>query len=234
MSFARWPVALGLALTLAGTAGAEAPPVANDVGSYDLGLLLGNQLFNNGLQAALARADFLRGLNEAMEGKTLSVSQRDTAQQFARAARTALGERNARAAHDFLAKNGQAPQVRTTASGLQYRVLEEGAAQAPSPGPTDQVNLRYTASLADGTVLDRSDAHAQPPVFRLNSVIPAWREALLAMKPGAKWRLFVGPELGYGMDAPPPLPPGALIIYELELLQVDSTPQRALQPPRGH
>jgi FKBP-type peptidyl-prolyl cis-trans isomerase len=239
MSRVRWSVAIGLALTLAGRAGAGTPtpepsPISATTGSYDLGLLLGNQLLNNGLQGTLERDDFLRGLNEALQGKPLSASQRDTAQQFARAARKSLGEHNAQAAHDFLAKNGKLPAVKTTASGLQYRVLEQGAAQAPSPGPTDQVNLRYTASLADGTVVDRSAAHAQPPVFRVNSVIPAWREALLAMKPGAKWQLFVGPELGYGMDAPPPLPPGALIIYELELLQVDSTPKLAPQLPRAH
>lgn len=248
MSRGRWSVALGLALALAtAQAGAdsptaagpanpapEPPPIPAAIGSYDLGLLLGNQLLNNGLQGALQRDEFLRGLNEALQGKALSAGQRDTAQQFARASRKALGERNAQAAHAFLARNSQAPEVKTTASGLQYRVLETGAAQAPSPGPTDQVNLRYTASLADGTVIDRSEAHGQPPVFRVNSVIPAWREALLAMKPGAKWRLFVGPELGYGMDAPPPLPPGALIIYELELLQVDSTPKMAPQLPRAH
>ena len=213
---------------------AEAASIPATVGSYDLGLLLGNQLLNNGLQSALQRDDFLRGLNEALGGKALSASQRDTAQQFARAARKALGEHNAAAAHDFLARNGKSPDIKTTTSGLQYRVLEAGAAQAPSPGPTDQVNLRYTASLVDGTVVDRSEAHAQPPVFRVNSVIPAWREALLGMKPGAKWQLYVGPELGYGVDAPPPLPPGALIVYELELLQVDSTPKLAPQLPRAH
>ena len=243
MSRLHWSltVALALAAAQAGVATrpsiarAEPPaPVSAGDGSYDLGLLLGNQLLNNGLQTALKRDDFLRGLNEALAGKTLSAGQRDMAQQFARAARKALGEHNAQAAHDFLAKNGKSPQVKTTASGLQYRVLEQGATGAPSPAPTDQVNLHYTASLADGTVVDRSESHAQAPVFRVNSVIPAWREALLAMKPGAKWQLFVGPELGYGMDAPPPLPPGALIIYELELLQVDSTPKLAPQLPRAH
>lgn len=235
MSRARRFLTTGIALALvAGRAGADTAPIPAPAGSYDLGLLLGNQLLNNGLQDALRRDDFLRGLNEALKGKPLSADQRDTAQQFARAARKALGEHNARAAQDFLAKNGKSPEVKTTASGLQYRVLEPGAAQAPSPGPTDQVNLRYTATLADGTVVDRSEAHAQPPVFRVNSVIPAWREALLGMKPGARWQLFVGPELGYGMDAPPPLPPGALIIYELELLQVDSSPRLAPQLPRAH
>lgn len=208
---------------------AQTPP-AGDTGSYDLGLLLGNQLANSGLQGSLAREAFMRGVEEALQGKTPTTEQREAAQQFAHAARKALAASNAQSAHEFLAKNGKADGVQTTASGLQYRVLEAGATQAPSPGPTDQVNLRYVASLANGTVVDRSEAHAQAPVFRVNSVIPAWREALLAMKPGARWRLFVPPELGYGVDSPPPLPPGALIVYDLELLQVDATPKMAPRP----
>jgi FKBP-type peptidyl-prolyl cis-trans isomerase FklB len=109
-------------------------------------------------------------------------------------------------------------------SGLQYRVLNKGDSSAKSPGPTDQVTVRYKASLADGTVFDRSDTHDRPAMFRVNSVFKGWQEAFLAMKPGAKWQLFVPPELGYGANSPPGVPPGALLIYELELLQVEPTP----------
>jgi FKBP-type peptidyl-prolyl cis-trans isomerase FklB len=218
-----------LVAIMTASAFAQTPPAA-DASSYDLGLLLGNQLANSGLQGSLAREAFMRGVDEALQGKTPSAEQREAAQQFAHAARKTLATHNSQAAHEFLTRNAKVDGVKTTASGLQYRVLEAGAAQAPSPGPTDQVNLRYVASLADGTVLDRSEAHAQAPVFRVNSVIPAWREALLAMKPGARWQLFVPPELGYGVDSPPPLPPGALIVYDLELLQVDATPRMAPRP----
>lgn len=107
-------------------------------------------------------------------------------------------------------------------SGLQYRVLHEGDPKAPLPGPQDQITARYRASLADGTEIDRSDEHAQPAVFRLNSVIKGWREALSAMRPGAKWQLFEPPELGYGANSPPPIPPGSLLVYELEVIQVEA------------
>ena len=117
-------------------------------------------------------------------------------------------------------------------SGLQYRVLAAGAAKAAPPAPTDQVTLRYRLSLADGTVLDRSEDHPQQqPVFRVNRVIPAWREALLAMRPGARWQLFVPPDLGYGTNSPPPIPPGALLIFDLDLLTVERAPQTAPRRP---
>jgi FKBP-type peptidyl-prolyl cis-trans isomerase len=109
-------------------------------------------------------------------------------------------------------------------------VLAEGDSHAPAVGPLDQVRLNYTLSLPDGKVLDRSDAHSQAAIFRVNSVIPAWHEALMAMRPGAKWQLFVPPELGYGANAPPPIPPGALVEYELELVAVEPPPAMPTQP----
>jgi FKBP-type peptidyl-prolyl cis-trans isomerase len=136
-------------------------------------------------------------------------------------ARDALAEKNRAAGREFLERNGKQPGVMTMPSGLQYRVLNKGDSNAKSPAPTDQVTVRYTAALADGKVFDRSDAHDRPATFRVNGVLKGWQEAFLAMKPGAKWQLFVPPELGYGANPPPVVPPGALMVYELELLQVE-------------
>jgi FKBP-type peptidyl-prolyl cis-trans isomerase len=141
-----------------------------------------------------------------------------------RDAREALAEKNRAAGREFLDRNAKQPGVMTMPSGLQYRVLNKGDSNAKSPAPSDQVTVRYTASLADGKVFDRSNAHDRPATFRVNSVFKGWQEAFLAMRPGAKWQLFVPPELGYGANSPPGIPPGALLIYELELLQVEPTP----------
>ncbi len=141
-----------------------------------------------------------------------------------RSAREALAARNADLARAFLARNAHAPGVTSTPSGLQYRILDSGDLKAPSPNLSDQVTLRYRLSLADGTVLDRSEDHPQQAAtFRVSRVIPAWREALLLMRPGAKWQLFVPPALGYGANSPPPIPPGALLVFELDLVSVDSS-----------
>jgi FKBP-type peptidyl-prolyl cis-trans isomerase len=207
-----------------------APTALNpELASYDIGLLLGNQIVQNGLVPMLSREALMRGLEEGLAGKRPSPEQRESGQQFSRNARDSLAKRNETLAHEFLAKNTREKDVITLASGLQYRVLAAGDPHGPRPGPLDQVSVRYRASLADGTVLDRSDEHAQPAVFRMNAMIPGWREALSAMPPGAKWQVFVPPELGYGANSPPPIPPGSLMVYELELLRVDTA--RAQVPP---
>lgn len=202
----------------------QAPPstIAPADGSYDVGLMIGSQLANSGLGPTISRDALTRGIEAALGGKLPSAAQKDAAQQFMHAARVALAGRNYELAKIFLEKNAREKDVAKLPSGLQYRVLAEGDPKAPLPGPQDQIIVRYRASLADGTEIDRSDEHTQPAAFKLNSVIKGWREALSAMRTGAKWQVFVPPDLGYGANSPPSIPPGSLLVYELELLQVEA------------
>jgi FKBP-type peptidyl-prolyl cis-trans isomerase len=209
------------------------PLIDPQIGSYDLGMLLGNQLSHNGLGSTLSLPALERGLKEALAGKIPNPQQRDSAQHFVSAARDALATHNATLAREFLAKNSSAEGIRTLPSGLQYRVLAPGDEKAPPPKPSDELTVRYRASLSDGTQLDNSDEHPQQPVFRLNSVIQGWQQALSAMRPGAKWQVFVPPQLGYGSNSPPPLPPGALLVYELELVSVTPASTTAVSPRPG-
>jgi FKBP-type peptidyl-prolyl cis-trans isomerase FklB len=202
----------------------RAPAVAPQTGSYDLGLTLGNQLNHDGLGATISLDALVRGMNDALGGRASSPAERDAALQFVRDARENLSEVNRGLARQFLQHNGKEAGVVTMPSGLQYRVLAAGDASAKSPLPTDQVTVRYRASLADGTEFDRSDTHDRAATFRVNSVFKGWQQAFLAMKPGARWQLFVPPELGYGSSSPPMVPPGALLVYDIELLQIDAAP----------
>jgi FKBP-type peptidyl-prolyl cis-trans isomerase FklB len=197
------------------------PAVTPEEISYDVGLTLGSQLEHNGMVPMLSQDAVIRGLKDAMAGRPVAAAQRDTALRFMHDARDALAEKNRAAAREFLARNAKQPGVKTTPSGLQYRVLAAGDVGGVPPSPADEVTVRYRASLADGTEFDRSDAHDRPAVFRVNNVLKGWQEALLAMKRGAKWQLFVPPELSYGVNPPPAVQPGALLIYELELLAVE-------------
>jgi FKBP-type peptidyl-prolyl cis-trans isomerase FklB len=199
----------------------KAPAVTPEVGSYDIGLMLGSQLEHNGVLPIVSMEAVIRGLKDAVGGRAVTAQERDAALRFMRDAREALAEKNRAAGREFLERNAKEPGVMSMPSGLQYRVLNKGDSKAKSPAPTDQVTVRYRASLTDGTEFDRSDTHDRPAMFRVNSVFKGWQEAFLAMKPGAKWQLFVPPELGYGANSPPGVPPGALLIYELELLQVE-------------
>jgi FKBP-type peptidyl-prolyl cis-trans isomerase len=164
-----------------------------------------------------------------MGGRVVSAEDKERAVQLMRSGREVLATRNRTAAKDYLAQNASAPGIKMTASGLQYQVIEPGDVQRASPAPADRVTLRYRGRLLDGTEFDNSDSHAQAATFSANSVIKGWREALLLMRPGAKWRLFVPPELGYDLNSPPNIPPGSLLIYDVELTKIE--PATVLSAP---
>ncbi len=192
--------------------------------SYQVGLLLGEQLEHNGLGSRLKMQELLRGLKDGLAGQRQTPSERDATLHYMHDAHEALADSNRAAARAFLARNGKESGVKSMPSGLQYRVLAEGEPSGKPPSPTDQVTVRYRATLPDGREFDRSDTHDRPATFRVNSVFKAWQEAFQSMRPGAKWQLFVPPELGYGANTPPGVPPGSLLIYELELLKIEPAP----------
>jgi FKBP-type peptidyl-prolyl cis-trans isomerase len=201
--------------------------------SYHLGLVLGGQIDHAGLSHDVVVDELIRGIRDGMAAKLPTPAERDDAVRFMRAGRDALAERNRTAAAEFLAKNQKAQGVTTTASGLEYRVLAVGDEHASPPGPRDTVTIQYRASLADGTEFDNSYAHGQPATFRMNAMIKGWNEALSLMRPGARWRVWVPPALGYDAMSPPPIPPGALLVYELELLKVERGAAPASPPAAG-
>jgi len=121
----------------------------------------------------------------------------------------------AEAGKAFLAQNAGKPGVMTTASGLQYQVLQEG--QGRQPGPTDMVRVNYAGSLVDGREFDRGEGIE----FPLNRVIPGWTEGLQLMKEGGKTRFFIPSDLAYGeRGAGSAIPPNAALVFEVELIQV--------------
>lgn len=202
----------------------SAPAVDSDAASYSIGLVFGSQLHSNGLDNLISLDAVMRGFKEGLAGTPLGPEDKDRAVQLMRSGREATAARNRAAARDFLAKNGAAPGVTTTASGLQYQAIEAGDAKAASATMSDRVTVHYRGRLLDGTEFDSSDSHPQAATFGLNGVIKGWREALLLMKPGAKWRLFIPPELAYDMSSPPTIPPGSLLIFDVELVKVEPPP----------
>lgn len=128
------------------------------------------------------------------------------------------GEANAQKSLEFLQANKNAPGVKVTASGLQYIIEKEGTGK--SPKDTDTVKCHYKGTLVDGTVFDSSYERGAPADFPLKGVIPGWTEGLQLLKVGGKMKLFVPPQLGYGNMARPNIPPGSVLIFEVELLEI--------------
>ena len=123
----------------------------------------------------------------------------------------------------FLDGNAKAPGV-VVLPGLQYQVLKSGPADCPHPRRTDDITVRYEGRLIDGQVFNTSpDEGAGTTVFPLQKLIPGWVAALQMMRPGDVWRLYVPAYLAYGAAGKAYIPPGATLIFKVELVAI-STP----------
>eukprot|EP00421_Protoceratium_reticulatum_P012684 CAMPEP_0168386354 /NCGR_PEP_ID=MMETSP0228-20121227/15385_1 /TAXON_ID=133427 /ORGANISM="Protoceratium reticulatum, Strain CCCM 535 (=CCMP 1889)" /LENGTH=388 /DNA_ID=CAMNT_0008399553 /DNA_START=39 /DNA_END=1205 /DNA_ORIENTATION=- len=121
---------------------------------------------------------------------------------------------------DFLKKNAQRPSVVQLESGLQYKVLRSGPDDARKPGPSVPCRVHYRGMLTDGTEFDSTVQRGEPLVLRPDQVVPGWSEALQLMREGDKWEVMLPSHLGYGEQGAGPIPGGAVLIFEMELLEV--------------
>jgi len=172
---------------------------------------------------------FVQGLTDGLNGKEMKMTE---AQRFAalRALQEEITMQLKAEGEKFLAKNKSAEGIKTTKSGLQYKVIKAGDGETPKP--TDHVQCHYRGTLVDGTEFDSSYRRGQPATFPVGGVIPGWVEALQMMKTGDKWRLFIPSDLAYGASPPPrsPIPPHAVLIFDIELLAITDAPQPQAQP----
>ncbi|WP_193163143.1 FKBP-type peptidyl-prolyl cis-trans isomerase [Microbulbifer hainanensis] len=135
----------------------------------------------------------------------------------------ATAEKNLAEGKAFLEANAKKEGVKTTDSGLQYKVITEGSGDTPSADSVVEVD--YKGTLIDGTVFDSSYAKGEPVQFPVNGVIKGWTEALQMMKEGAKWELYIPADLAYGPGgAGGMIGPNATLIFEVELHKANVKP----------
>jgi FKBP-type peptidyl-prolyl cis-trans isomerase len=137
--------------------------------------------------------------------------------------------KNESAGETFLKENAKKEGVVTLPSGLQYKILKTGTGKTPTD--TNTVTTNYKGTLLDGTVFDDSYSRGEPASFPVNGVIKGWTEALKLMKEGDKWQLFIPANLAYGDRGAGNgvIPPGATLIFEVELLKVEESPAASQQ-----
>jgi FKBP-type peptidyl-prolyl cis-trans isomerase FklB len=241
---ARTLILLAIATSIASASAAEDKRFADqkEQTSYAIGQYTGSHWKRQGLESGDINIDrFMEGVRDVLLKDSPKLSEEDLNTSL-RALNTELrarfeekrkviGEKNKAEGEAFLAANKDKPGVRTTPSGLQYKVISEGA--GPSPTPADNVTVHYRGTLTDGTEFDSSYKREKPQTFRAAGVIPGWTEALQLMSPGAKWQLVIPAELAYGeRGAGAVIGPNAVLLFDVELLSIQKseTPQATQQP----
>ncbi len=169
-----------------------------------------------GLKDSLAGGKML--MTEQEQRETLIAFQKEF-QAKQQEKMKALAEKNKKEGEAFLEANKKKPGVKVLPSGLQYKVITEG--KGASPKDTDTVTVNYRGTLIDGTEFDSSYKRNEPATFPVKGVIKGWTEALLLMKEGSKWQLFIPSNLAYGeRGAGSAIGPNATLIFEVELIKI--------------
>lgn len=160
----------------------------------------------------------LTAFNERMRAERMEQFQR-------------LAEENQARSDAFLAENSAKNGIVTLASGVQYRVIEEG--DGSRPALSDTVTVHYRGSKTDGREFDSSFARGVPAVFQVDSVLAGWQEVLPLMREGSFWQVFLPPELAFGVRGDPPLiGPNEALQFDIRLVQIGA-PEGA-EPAQGN
>jgi FKBP-type peptidyl-prolyl cis-trans isomerase FklB len=194
--------------------------------SYSVGYQVGSDFVRQGKDV---NPDvLLKGVLDAMSGNEPPMSPQEMRTVLTELQRDIVAvqekkmreeaEKNLEAGRAFLAENGKKEGVRTMPSGLQYKVINKGSGKTPTEN--DMVTVHYRGTLTDGTEFDSSYKRKQSVSFRVDSVIKGWTEALLMMKEGDKWELFIPPDLAYGDKRTGKISPNSTLIFEVTLISV--------------
>jgi FKBP-type peptidyl-prolyl cis-trans isomerase FklB len=192
--------------------------------SYGIGLNMGKSLAQEGMDDLDSKAVAL-GIEDAVGKKEQKLKDEELVEAFAALQKRAeermakMSEESAAAGKKFLEENGKKEGVVTTASGLQYQIINK--ADGAQPKPSDVVTVHYEGKLIDGKVFDSSVERGSPIDLPVGGVIPGWVEGLQLMHVGEKIKLFIPSDLAYGAQSPSPMiPANSVLVFDLELLGI--------------
>lgn len=192
-----------------------------DTASYYIGYFYGMSTMNNGITDPNMEA-LIAGMNVALQKKDAPadmMKMNTFLQKYVQTQMMAKAEASLKKGKEFLEANAKKEGVKTTESGLQYKVEKEG--NGAMPADTSTVSVNYKGTLIDGTEFDSSYKNGKPVEFPVNRVIPGWTEALQLMKAGSKYTLYIPSELAYGeRGTQGAIGPNEVLIFEVELLEI--------------
>lgn len=192
--------------------------------SYCIGLSVADSLAQQELDALNPQV-MAEAITDVFQGKELKFTAEQAnqiIQNYIQEITASKFEEHKTAGEAFLAENAKKAGITTTASGLQYEVIEEGT--GVKPAASDTVKVHYHGTLTDGTVFDSSISRGLPATFGVHQVIKGWTEALQLMPVGSKYRLYIPQDLAYGAH---PHPGGAIkpymaLIFDVELIAIEN------------
>jgi FKBP-type peptidyl-prolyl cis-trans isomerase len=189
--------------------------------SYAIGVNIGKNMKQQGLDA-----DFdmiAKGMRDGAAGtpaltdpelqEAMMALQKDMQNKA-----TELGAKAKKEGEEFLAANKTKEGVKSTPSGLQYKVIKEG--KGPKPKATDTVKVHYRGTFLDGKEFDSSYSRGEPVEFPLDGVIKGWTEGVQLMNVGSKYQFFIPANLAYGEPGNRGIPPNSTLIFDVELLEI--------------
>lgn len=190
--------------------------------SYAIGYNIGSNMKKDDVD--LDVNSFVAAVEDALKGTESKLNPQDSQQAIQNLMMTLQKKRMAGADDNkkkgdiFLAENKKKEGVKSTPSGLQYRVIKEGAGVRPRA--TDMVKVHYAGKLIDGTEFDSSYKRNEPAQFKLDAVIKGWTEGLQLMTIGSKYELVVPGDIGYGPAGNQSIPGNSVLIFEVELISI--------------
>ena len=189
-----------------------------------MGLTLNNELVLQGVQDVFAGKNQLT--DEQMQSALQALDKR--VNEIMQKQATEKSAASVKAGEELRAKFAKEEGVKTTESGLMYKVEKEGT--GVKPAATDTVKVHYKGTLPDGTKFDSSYDRNEPATFPLNRVIPGWTEGVQLMPVGSKFKFVIPPELAYGDQDMPTIPANSTLTFEVELLEVEGKGEQAAPP----
>jgi len=190
--------------------------------SYAIGVLIGQNIKSQGVDKIVS-ADLAKALDDVFSGGKLAMDQGQANQIFSEymtAKNKKSGASQLEEGQKFLEENKKRPEVKTTASGLQYEVLK--ATEGPKPKATDKVTVHYKGTLLNGQTFDSSYDRGETIEFPLNGVIKGWTEGVQLMSVGSKYKFFIPHNLAYGeQGAGGSIKPFSTLVFEVELFKIN-------------
>ena len=212
-----------LALFTASAFADKTPQTEQEKFSYTVGVQTAENIKQHGVE--VDPASFIQAIDDVLNNKEIKLSNEEMTQVIVNYRQKEMEKHNAQAVTNktvgeaFLTANKTKPGVKTTASGLQYKVIKQGDGKKPTAEDTVVVN--YEGRLIDGKVFDSSYKRGEPITIKVDGVIQGWQEALPMMPIGSKWQVYIPANLAYGeQGAGDVIGPNSTLVFDIELISI--------------